>query len=193
MTAWLSGRASDVMVWLSSWLGKPEMAAAVTGAVVALLATWVREWVRERRRRLNVAAAFVADLRLQQRMVNHIGALAKGRNVYYWSPSDTTFRTLLSELAGLSPTAFRCVRQAYGQLQHCHFLVERFRELRKSMTAAEARDADNWDAAYEGAIQHAAELLDEALRSLRRHAPRSSYRAQLPALTPTDREREWTG
>jgi hypothetical protein len=179
------------MRWVSNFFGQAEVAAAITGAVVALLATWAREWIRERRRRLNVAAAFVADLRLHRRMATLLDAYAKKEHVYYWAGfSEAVFRTLLGELAGLSPTAFRCVRQAYGQMQHCNFLTERFRELRRSgLTVSEARDADNFTEAYPAAIRQVAILLDDALSALRCHAPRSSYTVALPPLHLTAYER----
>ena len=84
------------MRWLLDFLGRPETAAAITGAGVALLTTWIREGLRERRRRRDVAAAFVADLRWHQRMAPLLEASAKKKHVYYWSGfSDATFRTLL--------------------------------------------------------------------------------------------------
>jgi hypothetical protein len=161
-----------------------QIAAAVTGAIVALVGTWNSEWRRERRHRRKVAAAFVIDLRFHRRTLDEeILKFAEHRAFKRWSgfPADL-FQTCLADLAALGPRPFLAVRAAYTQLRQVDYLAER-------LEAAGATAP--LGATYETAARKARERVGEALASLKGCAPRRSFRLALPPVGPmTDLERE---
>jgi hypothetical protein len=104
-----------------------EVTAAFIGGATGVIAAFLREWHRQRRRRKNVASALLSELRVYKRAVSNLIAASKHEAVIYGQGfSQVLFLSVISEIADMGAGLFLDVRSAYSYLGQLDYVIGRF-------------------------------------------------------------------
>jgi hypothetical protein len=169
---------------------KAAASTAIVATAISLIVNHVSKKREVRRRRRDIAAALVFELRTYERFAQRL--CTGTTNVRYVKGigfSRHLFETLLAEIPSLGGPQFFAVRAAYQQLTQVNYLVDAFQQ---PVEAAMGHTLDNRvkaernkeiGEAYEVALRMALTRVKEALEALKKVAPKEAFTTPLPEIT----------